>query len=337
MNAPDGQTNTPRRLAWLKLFRVPNLATAGGEAVAGAALALALGGRGGTAAGLAVVGCGAAAETLLYLAGLADNDLVDEPADRAAGSNRPLATGELSRRQVVAARAGCFAAALTALAVARPDARSWAAWGAVACAILTYNRIKERLPRMGLLAMGACRSLSVAAGAALALAAIAQPNTDAGANGAVVGAALPWMVAGWTGYVAAITWLGAKEERATGSLPPRRFAPAAFCLVPLAGLCAVSPGTGFPLFPAAGCAAAALVWCRAVRPLGRPHGPRERGRAVGKAVGALLWMQSGFALGGAVALAESAPATAAALAAYCAACWLFRATARRLLPSITGS
>ncbi len=336
MSSRIAQTDARSRIAWLKLFRVPNLATAGGEAVAGAALALAAAcGRGAprwsseaTAAGVAALVCGAAAEIMLYLAGLADNDLVDEAADRASGSDRPLATGDLSRRQVVAARAVCFAAAFAAVAFARPSAIAWVLWCAVAAAIVVYNRTKERFPRAGLLSMGACRSLSVAAGAAL---------SPAWAATGAVAAALPWMVAGWTTYVAAITWLGAREECADGALPPGRFAPAAFCLVPAVGLWRSGLGATFAVPAAAGCAAAAVSWCRAVRPLGRAHGPGERGRAVGAAVGALLWMQSGFALAGAAGLAGEAPPLAVALAALCAGSWIFRFAARRLFPKITGS
>ena len=71
---------------WLQLFRVPNLPTAVGDAVAGGAtVAFAVGRSSEEIPGSVVAAALAAgaAELLLYLGGLADNDLVDEEADRA--------------------------------------------------------------------------------------------------------------------------------------------------------------------------------------------------------------------------------------------------------------
>ena len=75
------------------------------------------------------------------------------------------------------------------------------------------------------------------------------------------------------------------------------------------------------------------TWCAAVAPLGKPHGPRERGRAVGRAIGGLLWMQTGFLC---IPLEHSGEPVAA-FVAVAAACWLARLAVRRAWPAVTGS
>ena len=340
---------------WLRLFRVPNLPTAPGDAVAGGAVAvLAAAFAGEPAAPFAGRAVAAAlvaglAELLLYMGGLADNDLVDETADRAAGSDRPLATGALPRRAVRIARALCFAGAAAIGLAARPGPGWWAAAAGVVAAILLYNRLKERLPRLGFLLMGACRGLAVLSGAAAAKAAF-PPGLPPTANGCdpflfpdILALS---MAAGWTLYTAAVTWLGAGEERAGAGLGRTRFLPAAVCLVPVwlplrwicDALAAPHPtwsaaDVRLAATPVVGCLAAAAAWCAAVAPLGGPHGPPERGRAVGRAIGGLLWMQTGFLC--ASVGPDGAPVPA--FLAFAVACWLLRVAIRALAPNITGS
>ena len=331
---------------WLQLFRVPNLPTAVGDAVAGGAMvAFFVFGKGVPGSVVAVALAAGAAELLLYLGGLADNDLVDEEADRAAGSSRPLATGALSRRAVRSARILCFAGAVAVGLAFRLGAGWWGCAAAVAAAILSYNRLKERLPRLGFLLMGLCRGLAVASGAAAVADAVPPGAFDAAAWMVLV---VP-MVLGWTLYTAAVTKLGAGEERAAGAMGRRRYAPALLALVPVAPWClalALSvaapllqpdslrgsvPSFG-PLLPILGCLLAAATWCSAVRPLGEPHGPRERGRAVGRAIGGLLWMQTGF-----LCLWRHGVPPVPAFVGLAAACWIARLAIRRAWPAITGS
>ena len=129
----------------------------------------------------------------------------------------------------------------------------------------------------------------------------------------------------------------------------RRYAPALLALVPVAFWClglAFSvtdsllhqgclqgrvPSFG-PLVPILGCLAAAATWCAAVSPLGEPHGPRERGRAVGRAIGGLLWMQTGFLC----FWGHDLPPVPA-FVGLAAACWIARLAIRRAWPAITGS
>lgn len=331
---------------WLQLFRVPNLPTAVGDAVAGGAMvAFLVFGKGVPGSVVAAALAAGAAELLLYLGGLADNDLVDEEADHAAGSSRPLATGALSRRAVRSARILCFAGAAAVGLAFRLGAGWWGCAAAVAAAILSYNRLKERLPRLGFLLMGLCRGLAVASGAAAVACAVPPGAFDAAAWMVLV---VP-MALGWTLYTAAVTKLGAGEERAAGALGRRRYAPALLALVPVAPWClalALSvtapllqpdslrgsvPSFG-PLLPILGCLLAAATWCAAVSPLGEPHGPRERGRAVGRAIGGLLWMQTGF-----LCFWGHGVPPVPAFVGLAAACWIARLAIRRAWPAITGS
>ena len=340
---------------WLQLFRVPNLPTAVGDAVAGGAMvAFFVFGKGVPGSVVAVALAAGAAELLLYLGGLADNDLVDEEADRAAGSSRPLATGALSRRAVRSARILCFAGAVAVGLAFRLGAGWWGCAAAVAAAILSYNRLKERLPRLGFLLMGLCRGLAVVSGAA-AVACTVPPGAVEWYDAATSTLDVAWiasvapMALGWTLYTAAVTKLGAGEERAAGPMGQRRYAPALLALVPVAFWCLglvltataaiLHPGSlrgslpSFgPLVPILGCLAAAATWCAAVWPLGEPHGPRERGRAVGRAIGGLLWMQTGF-----LCFWGHGVPPVPAFVGLAAACWIARLAIRRAWPAITGS
>ena len=323
---------------WAALFRLPNLATAAGDAVAGGSLAVALAGGTAPRGAVRAVFLAAASEFFLYLAGLVDNDICDLEADRASGKRRPLATGAISRREAAAARAVCILAAVAAAWPAmRPGAgpEHWpwfAATLATALSVFLYNRTKERFPALGRLLMGSCRGFALVAGFAAAASAFPQGTF-------LPRAALPPLAAaalGWTLYVAGITRLGEREETAGAPLGAARFVPAVFAVLPFAAhFSAVLPGAALPLPTAAAAAfaaAAAAKWCLAVAPLGRPHSPRDRGRAVGRTIGGLLLMQTALAVCGA-----PGAATVPAFAAFAAACWCARFAAHWLAPSISGS
>jgi len=337
---------------WLQLFRVPNLPTAVGDAVAGGAAVAAFclrdtfdsAVRDGVVRAALAAGL---AELLLYLGGLADNDLIDEAADRAAGSDRPLATGALSRKSVRAARLLCFAAAGVVGLAFRLGAGWWACAATVLASILAYDRVKERMPRLGPWLMGLCRGLAVASGAAAAIASFPSGNAASSDATALWLVVVGPMVLGWTLYTAAVTRLGAGEEQAAAPLGSDRYLPAANALVPawfawaailswavwsLRGHVPVDGVTTEYLAPLVGCLAAMATWCAAVAPLGKPHGPRERGRAVGRAIGGLLWMQTGF-----LCFQFPRGAPIAAFVALAATCWLARLAIRRAWPAITGS
>ena len=77
--------------SWLQFFRLPNLPTAPGDALAGAAFLLQDG-----AGGFAQAVAAGAAALGIYMFGLADNDIVGVDADSQGRSDRPLARGDIS-------------------------------------------------------------------------------------------------------------------------------------------------------------------------------------------------------------------------------------------------
>jgi len=320
------------RHPWLVLFRLPNLPTAFGDALAGAALAISTVGHDVPRRLLAAAAAAGLAELLLYMAGLADNDLVgaktDDPADR------PIPAGALSVRAVRLALVACLGLAALVGAAARLPANWWSLAGLLVLLVALYNRCKESHRIVGLFAMGACRATALLSG----VAAVSPIYGCACCIGIEWTMAWPFALL-WLLYIAAVTKLGENEERAEGGLGRWRFAlglptlvPAVFLLVfmvstfvegeaPTAGrLLAFLP---FPLF----FLAAFANWCLAVRPLGRPHDPATRRRAVGRTIAGLLLLQS------ALLWMPLHPFFFAA----CALLWLVYFAIRRLAPAISGS
>ncbi len=185
---------SPRLHAWLELFRVPNLPTVPGDPLAGACLAAA-------AAGIvpdpARLGLAAGVSLLLYMAGLALNDVADAAVDRVERPGRPIPSGRITR----AAAAGAGVVLMgAALAVAAGLGRLvLAVAGALAATILAYNLGAKRAV-VGPAVMGLCRGLSVAVGA------VAASGT---LSAAAVGAA-----AGMMGYVTTFSFVARHEMRA---------------------------------------------------------------------------------------------------------------------------
>ena len=133
---------------------------------------------------------------LLYLFGLADNDIVGAKTDKA----RPIPDGEISLRAARIARGFCLFGALIAGAMANLPPAWWIAAFVLAVAVVIYNRTKWCL------LMGLCRGLNVVCGAAAVL-----PSLDA------TGMSRPlWIATGvalvWTVYIAAVTKYSEGEE-----------------------------------------------------------------------------------------------------------------------------
>lgn len=172
-----------RLLPWLRLFRAVNLPTVPGDVFVGAAAAVC---GAGCAASPAPgrMAMAAAGSCLLYMFGLADNDIVGAAEDR----GRPIPDGEVPMRSAKVARAACLASGLLALAASG----ALAAACALTAAIVAYNRAKRPV------LMGMCRGINVMAGAAASAAPLAWP---------AVGAA-----AVWTLYIAAVTEYSEGEE-----------------------------------------------------------------------------------------------------------------------------
>ena len=182
--------------AWLNLFRAVNLPTVPGDVLVGASPALA----GATSLPwplAARIGAACLASVLVYMFGLADNDIVGAARD----AGRPIPDGAISPRAAKVARGACLAGAAALGAAARLPCGWWAVTALLALAALVYNRRKQPA------AMGLCRGLDVLCGAA------------------VVPAAGPWpgiwplgLAAVWAVYIAAVTKYSEGEE----SDPARR-------------------------------------------------------------------------------------------------------------------
>lgn len=179
---------------WFRFFRVRNLITVPGDALVGAVAVFAFARECVTGNWLAVVGA-CIAGVLLYMFGLADNDIVGAKTDP---KTRPLANGELSMSAAKAARAICLVAAI---AVGYAAGLPWL-WRVsamlLALSIIIYNRTKWCI------LMGLCRGFDVLCGAAAVY--ISACN---GANNGLVAAVIAAVV--WTAYIAGVTKYSERE------------------------------------------------------------------------------------------------------------------------------
>ena len=302
--------------AWLEFFRITNAPSVPGDAIAGAALGYLLF-PGIPVSWITIVGAGLAALGF-YLAGLADNDIVDAEEDAVNSPQRPIPSGRISLGAARLARFIAFIVAFMIGIAAKLPATWFIAAAILSIAILTYNRIKGRYPRFGAVVMGLCRGGSVFTG----LLALVPPLTSV-----VVPALI--LVVGWTAYVTSLTILAAHEHKARDPLPASRFLPGLTALIPALVLCLpnFTAHRGAMMFILCGCIVTFASWCLAVAPLGHPHTPEMRRRAVGMTIGALLYLQAGFALA-----TECSP-----FELIIAACFLGRLIARHTAPTITGS
>ncbi len=255
--------------AWGRALRLPNLLTAPGDPLAGFLLA------GGTdwRAALAAAGAG----LLLYACGLLLNDWADAPLDAVDRPERPIPSGGLSRRRVLAAAIAC-AATGTALAFGAGVPCGLAAI-AVLALIAVYD-LGTGLPRMArVMTMGLCRGGSLLMGAA--------------AGGAVCPPAV-WIGFGTTaGYIAALSLVAAGEtaEQRPGWLA---MLPGAWVA---GGLAALLPAAGSPWVIAAAAVAAGNALAIGGR-IARHAPPAAAQRTIGQWIRNLLPMQAAFCAAG---------------------------------------
>ncbi len=180
--------------AWLRFFRAVNLPTVPGDVFVGAALAQAV-----THDPLrpAVLAAACVASVLLYMFGLADNDIVGASTD----TDRPIPQGLVSLRAARIARALCLLGAIGLGLAAHLPQPWWPAACGLAVAIAIYNRTKWPLM------MGLCRGANLVLGAA----------AIGGLHGDFLSAAMPFSVFFgfllFTAYIAAVTKYSEGEEK----------------------------------------------------------------------------------------------------------------------------
>ena len=180
---------------WLKFFRVVNLPTVPGDVLAGAAAVLSANG------GMTVFWAPAAAcvaGVLLYLFGLADNDIVGARTD----AGRPIPDGEISMRAAQIARGLCLFGALVVGSQANLPPAWWVSAFLLTAAVVVYNRTKWPLM------MGLCRGLNVLCGG-LCLATRFRHMEGVPDNGRLE---LVCLFAVWTVYIAIVTKYSEGEE-----------------------------------------------------------------------------------------------------------------------------
>ena len=192
VKAVVGGARSSTLLPWLRLFRIVNLPTVPGDVLVGAATMLCWGaGREISSRNALVVGAASIASVLLYMFGLADNDIVGAKTDR----DRPIPDGEISLGAARVLRGLCLFAAMIVGAAANLQSDWWITAFLLALAVVVYNRTKWSL------VMGLCRGLNVLCGA-----------VAVGMCGVALAALALVAPLVWTLYIALVTWYSKGEE-----------------------------------------------------------------------------------------------------------------------------
>lgn len=314
---------------WLRFFRMPNLPTVPGDALAGAAFMMPTGD-----ATLPLAFAAAVGVLFMYMFGLADNDLVGRRTGTVNAPDRLIPRGEISYAAAMVAMCACLFAAwflptwiVGQVSPGTPLPISWTVSMTVlfGC-VYAYNRLKWRW------LMGLGRGISVMCGGLAAWVPDVHPYTRNLLHESVyLFIALCVLAMGWAAYIESVAKLSEGKERSSEGLGNRRFPLGLTAFLPLLGFVpiACSSAMGFSSFlmlvlPVAGCCCTFLAWCFAVEPLWMAHGPQARRRAVGNAIGALIYLQIGFML---IVPRPSFLAAATGL-------WLANRIVRRLAPLI---
>lgn len=146
-----------RLRVWLQLVRLPNLFSVPGDPLAGYLAA----NQGWLEQSLAWVVLGS---LFVYAGGLLMNDYYDAAEDLADRPDRPVPSGAVSRSMVGWAAAGLSAAGLAAYAMAG-QMRVFVVGAVLTGMVWLYNGWAKRVAGLGAFTMGACRAMSLLAGA----------------------------------------------------------------------------------------------------------------------------------------------------------------------------
>ncbi|GAB7017376.1 UbiA family prenyltransferase [Halostagnicola bangensis] len=197
MNETSGNSRTVTSYA--TLVRVPNLFTAPPDIILGAAIAA---GAGYSISIDGVVGL-ALASILLYAAGTTLNDYFDADEDARERPERPIPSGDVSKRQALVFGVVLLGSGVL-LALVAAGFTSGLVAAVLALTILLYDGVFKGTS-VGFLLMGGSRGLNVLLGSTLAVSPTALP---------------PWavvIVGTITLYIAAVTFLAESETGDTDS------------------------------------------------------------------------------------------------------------------------
>lgn len=165
---PPVPSGTKSKLhTWLQLLRAPNLFTVPGDPLIGYLV---------SNAGFVdhTIVLTATASVCFYAAGLLMNDLVDLKEDLADRPTRPLPAGSATARSVRQALWILNTCGLLLLSATGSSA-ALVTGACTVAAVWSYNSLTKKIPMLGALNMGLCRSLSVMIGAMAGPAAYAKP------------------------------------------------------------------------------------------------------------------------------------------------------------------
>ncbi|MBO7166165.1 MAG: UbiA family prenyltransferase [Kiritimatiellae bacterium] len=290
--------------SWCKLFRLPNLPTVPGDAIAGAAVISAL--------GLGVLDfkdifASAFSLVLFYMFGLVDNDVVDFDRDKISSADRPLPSGRISRKAAIIAQAVCFVSAFVFPIILKFDKMWYLTAGMLVVSILLYNRLKNPF------LMGLCRALGVLSGMFSVFSVMPTLSQLL---------VISSVCAGWCLYIFSVTKLSEGEEVSSPGISKLRFLGGATTLLPF-----LAAGIMKGMIAMIGSLFTLVMWCIIVMPLGEEHTSAERKKAIGGSIRALLYMQIGFIL---------IVPTKEFVACTCVL-WLISRFMKRLVPEISGS
>lgn len=186
-------------MKWLRFFRIVNLPTVPGDVLVGASVVTAVSSAcGARPPSAAALGAACLVSVLMYMFGLAQNDILGAKTD----VGRPIPEGLISLGQAKTACALCwvFAGLISSYPWGRMPLYAWAYLSVMTGLVSAYNVTKRPL------LMGLCRGVNLMLGAAVALSAL---------EGAVLSRPL-WVATGlgvlWTAYIAAVTKYSEGEE-----------------------------------------------------------------------------------------------------------------------------
>jgi 4-hydroxybenzoate polyprenyltransferase len=180
-------------LAYLQLFRLPNVFTAAADVLMGYLIAHGTFSPGGPLALLVAASC------LMYVAGMVLNDVFDVEQDSRERPHRPIPSGRIHAGFALTLGRGMLAGGTIcgwAATAWTGDIRCGAVATGLAVLVYLYDRVLKRTP-LGPIGMGGCRFLNVLLGMSTAPVAWQTPHFAAAAGIAI--------------YIVGITWFARTE------------------------------------------------------------------------------------------------------------------------------